>query len=162
MAIHKHPESLPESYYKPIGEIIGRFGFTDLYIQVLVWHFLKIKDPKKARMLTFRLDVSRKTDMLQMIGKNWAPSHLKQRIADLAGEANYVRGQRNNLVHGIWGYKPPKSKEYILFYSKELPDTYRLKREVIGLPELQSLVRRVTKLNQDLKKLARDAGAPTP
>ncbi len=163
MAVHKHPESIPQRYYKPIGEITARFGYTDLYLQVLIWHFLKINHVKQARMLTFRLDVSRKIEMLKIIAKKWAGSEpLRNRINDLTAEANYIRGQRNNLVHGVWGYKPPKTHAYILFYTKELEDTVWLKRERLRLSDLRALVRRVTVLNGKLTALAQEVGAPPP
>jgi hypothetical protein len=34
----KHPRNIPVAYYKPIGQLIVRWGFTELYLQSIVAH----------------------------------------------------------------------------------------------------------------------------
>jgi hypothetical protein len=46
----KHPRNIPSSYFKPIGQLIVRWGFTELYVQSIIWHVWKLKDVKSARI----------------------------------------------------------------------------------------------------------------
>jgi hypothetical protein len=47
--IATHPRNIPAGYYKPIGQILTRWGFTELYLQSILWHVWGLKDPKVAR-----------------------------------------------------------------------------------------------------------------
>src|SRR5215510_13407539 len=61
----KHPRNIPAGYYKPIGQLIVRWGFTELYLQSIVWHIWRIRDPKAARLLTWDLNAASKVELFK-------------------------------------------------------------------------------------------------
>jgi hypothetical protein len=64
--IAKHPRNIPASYHKPIGQLIVRWNFAELYMQSIIWHIWGIKDPKVARLLTWDLGAESKGTKLRM------------------------------------------------------------------------------------------------
>jgi hypothetical protein len=65
--VAKHPRNIPAAYYKPIGQLVVRWGYTELYLQSVVWHIWRIKDPKSARLLTWDLSAASKIELFKYL-----------------------------------------------------------------------------------------------
>lgn len=63
--IATHPRNIPAGYYKPIGQILTRWGFTELYMQSILWHVWGLKDPKVARALTWNVNAVQKSKLFK-------------------------------------------------------------------------------------------------
>ena len=59
----KHPRNIPVAYHKPIGQMIVRWSVTELYLQSIIWHIWRIRDPKVARLLTWDLQAASKVEL---------------------------------------------------------------------------------------------------
>jgi hypothetical protein len=100
----KHPRNIPAAYYKPIGQLLVRWGFTELYLQSIVWHIWRIKDPKAARLLTWDLQAASKVELFKYLSPKWVTDPKDQaELKAIAEEADSLRVKRNRLAHGLWG-----------------------------------------------------------
>lgn len=86
----------------------------------------------------------------------------KDSMLALERDARYLLGQRNTIVHGLWGRMPKEYKTWKVFYLKDTGDTYKLRRETLTVQDLTGLAERVRKLNANLRKLRIRIGAPPP
>ena len=55
----KHPQSLPATYYRYIGEVVFRWTLVEEHLQTIIWHVMAL-DWKQGRLLTFGSDASQK------------------------------------------------------------------------------------------------------
>ena len=109
----KHPRNFPAGYHKPIGQLIVRWNFTELYIQSIIWNIWGIKDPKIARLLTWNLGAASKVDLFKRYIPRWITDPANQtELKEIAEEIESLRIKRNKVAHGIWGYKPGERKSY--------------------------------------------------
>src|SRR5689334_10223840 len=103
----RHPVNIPSVYYKPIGQLIVRWGFTELYLQSIVWHVWKIKNAKVARALTWNLNAVEKVKLFGALSSRWITDPKEQKeLKILHSEAERLRIERNRLAHAVWGYVP--------------------------------------------------------
>ena len=120
----KHPRNLPAAYYKPIGQLIVRWGFTELYLQSVVWHIWRIRDPKAARLLTWDLNAVSKVELFAYLTPKWInDSNDQTELKAIAAEAERLRQLRNRIAHGLWGYKPGERKLLRLAHSQKSQTT---------------------------------------
>jgi len=165
MAIYKarHPRNIPASYYKPIGQIIARWTYTELYMLSIAWHVLEIKNPKAARLLTLGLNAVDKVKLFGSLAPRWVTDHSDQKeLEAICKKAEDLRAYRNKLAHGLWGYKPGNRKRLELFYLRE-NDVKIMPRPLrMDLAILQSWAADLDALNIRLKKFHQQLGAPVP
>lgn len=160
--VAKHPRNLPAAYYKPIGQLIARWSYTELYLQSVIWHIWRIKDPKAARLLTWDLNAASKVELFRYLAPKWItdPSH-RQELAAIAKEADRLRERRNRLAHGLWAYRPGDRKKHYLLHARRktriLP-----KAEVVVPADLKRWAADLDALNVRLTTFHRALGASTP
>ncbi len=163
MAIHIHPLDLPPKYYKPLGQIVAGWNLTEALVSSIIWHIHKIKSPNMGRLFTYRASALEKLNILKVSLKNYVSDPAKQaKMLKLQKQADMLRKKRNTFVHGLWGRMPREQKIWKVFYLKSPEDTWRLKREIVTLPQLTSLAAQIRQLNKDLKKFMRENGVPPP
>ena len=143
----KHPRNIPAAYYKPIGQLIVRWGFTELYLQSIVWHIWRMKDPKVARLLTWDLNAATKVELFKYLSPKWVTdaNHQAELMA-IAKEADRFRNKRNRLAHGLWGYKPGEPNRVRLLHihkqSRVLP-----KSELVSVQDVRQWAKELNALN---------------
>ena len=158
----RHPRNIPTGYHKPIGQLVVRWNFTELYLQSIIWHIWRIKDPKVARLLTWDLNAISKVQLFHHLVARWItdPANQTELIA-IEKEVESVRVKRNRVAHGIWGYKPGERKKLRLFQIKRetriLPKT-----ELVSVADVTKWADEIDKLNVRLVKFHRKLGAPLP
>jgi hypothetical protein len=165
MAIYKasHPKNLPASFYKPIGQIIARWLYTELYMLSIAWHALGIKNPKTARLLTVGLNAVDKVRLFGSLSPRWItdPSHRAE-LEMIRKEADRLRANRNKLAHGYWGYKVGNRKQMELFYLRENEVRIMPKPLPIDVGVLKTWAADLEVLNIRLKKFHKRLNAPVP
>ena len=123
----KHPRNIPAGYHKPIGQLIVRWNFTELYMQSIIWHIWGIKDPKVARLLTWDLGAVSKVELFKRLIPRWITDPADQtELKTIAKEMDSLRIKRNRVAHGTWGYKPGERNKLRLI---------QIKRETRILPQ---------------------------
>lgn len=158
----RHPRNIPTGYHKPIGQLVVRWNFTELYLQSIIWHIWRIKDPKVARLLTWDLNAISKVQLFKHLVPRWItdPANQTELIA-IEKEVESLRVKRNRVAHGIWGYKPGERKKLRLFQIKRemriLP-----KAELVSVADVKKWADEIDKLNVRLVKFHRKLGAPLP
>ncbi len=158
----RHPRNLPAGYYKPIGQLIARWSFTELYLQSVVWHIWRIRDPKVARLLTWDLNAVSKVELFELLAPKWITDLTDQaELKAIAEEAERIRNLRNRVAHGFWGYKPGERKVLRLAFIRRnnriLP-----KSEIVTPNDVKKWASDLDKLNVRLKRFHAKLGAPTP
>jgi len=158
----KHPRNIPAAYYKPIGQLIVRWGFTELYLQSIVWHIWRLKDPKAARLLTWDLRAASKVELFRYLSPKWLTDpHDQAELKAIAKEADRLRIKRNRLAHGLWGYKPAERKKLRLLYihgeTRVLP-----KSEIVSVADVKQWAQELDALNVRLQNFHRHLSAPLP
>lgn len=158
----KHTKNIPAPYHKPIGQIVVRWGVTELYLQSIIWHIWKLKDPKVARLLTCDLHAASKVELFRYLAPRWItdPSDRKE-LKEIADEADELRAMRNRVAHGLWGCNSQEPKKlYLLQINRKtriLP-----KGEPVSVADVMGWAKRLDELNGQLIKLHRKYGAPEP
>jgi hypothetical protein len=160
----KHPRNIQSSYYKPIGQIIARWMYSELYMSSIAWHVLKIKNIKIGRLLTWGYNPVDKVKLFASIADpRWiADSIVRLEIDKLQAEAHRLRTNRNKLAHGLWAYLPNRRTEYRLFYLRDNNVKIDPKTIKINLAELKQWAADFDALNVKLKNLHKRLGAPVP
>lgn len=158
----RHPRNIPIGYHKPIGQLVVRWNFTELYLQSIIWHVWRIKDPKVARLLTWDLNALSKVELFKHLVPRWITNAANQvELEAIAKEVEALRQKRNRVAHGIWGYKPGERKKLRLFQIKRetriLPKT-----ELVSVADLKKWADQIDKLNVRLVKFHSTLGAPLP
>jgi hypothetical protein len=158
----RHPRNIPAGYHKPIGQLIVRWNFTELYLQSIIWHIWGIRDPKVARLLTWDLSAISKVELFQHLVPRWITDPANQaELTSIAKEVESLRTKRNRVAHGIWGYKPGERKKLRLFQIKR--ETRILpKAELLSIADLKLWADAIDKLNMRLVRFHRKLGAPIP
>lgn len=162
MFVAQHPRNIPAAYHKPIGQLLVRWGVTELYLQSVVWHFWGIQDPKVARLLTWDLQAVSKLDLFRYLSPRWIkdPTHIAE-LKAIADKADELRTKRNRVAHGTWGYKPGHPKTlYLINGSREkriLP-----KSELVTPNDVKAWAAQLDQLNRRLIAFHRKLGAPIP
>ena len=159
----KHPLNIPSAYYKPIGQLIVRWGLTELYLQSIIWHVWELKNVKAARALTWNLNAVEKVKLFGALSPRWISDPIDQKeLKYLHTEAERLRIKRNHLAHGVWGYIPGKRNEMLMFYLRELDQRIQPKASRPTVAEVRRLAADINALNKRLKLFHRHLGAPTP
>lgn len=158
----RHPRNIPAGYHKPIGQLVVRWNFTELYLQSIIWHIWRIKDPKVARLLTWDLSAVSKVELFQHLVPRWITDAKHQtELKTIAKEVKSLRGKRNRLAHGIWGYKLGERKKLRLFQIKG--ETRILpKAEFVSVADVKKWAAEIDKLNLRLVQFHEYLGAPIP
>jgi hypothetical protein len=158
----KHPRNIPAGYYKPIGQLIVRWGFTELYLQSVVWHIWRIRDPKAARLLTWDLNATSKVELFRYLSPKWItdPKHQLE-VRAIASEANRLRVNRNRVAHGLWGYKSGERNKVRLL---QIRNQTRIlpKSENVTVQDIKQWAEQLDALNIRIKKFHQQLGAPIP
>lgn len=158
----RHPRNIPAGYHKPIGQLVVRWNFTELYLQSVIWHIWHIKDPKVARLLTWDLNTVSKVELFKHLVPRWItdPAHQRE-LKAIANDVESLRQKRNRVAHGTWGYKPGERKKFRQFQIKR--DTRILpKAELVSVADLKQWAEDIDKLNVRLAKFHRKLRAPLP
>src|SRR6185436_11278512 len=148
----KHPLNIPSAYYKPIGQLIVRWGFTELYVQSSVWHIWNIKNAKVARALTWNLNAVEKVKLFGALSPRWVSDPNEQReLKSLHSEAERLRGKRNQMAHAVWGYVPGKRNEMLAFYLRDVDQRIQPKALRPTVAEVKKCADDIDALNKRLK-----------
>lgn len=161
-ALFKHPKNLPASYHKPIGQLLVRWSVTELYLQSIIWHIWKLKDPKVARLLTWDMQAASKIELFRYLSPRWIkdPADMAE-LKAIANEADDLRAKRNSVAHGLWGHKPGEQKKlYLLQISRKT--RIMPKAQLVSVADIKQWATQLDKLNIRLFKLHRKFGAPKP
>jgi hypothetical protein len=158
----KHPRNIPASYHKPVGRLVVRWNVTELYLQSIIWHIWRIKDPKVARLLTWDLNAVSKVELFRLLVPHWITDSADQaELKAIARVADGLRTKRNRVAHGVWGYKPGERDKLRLFQVKR--ETRVLpKAELVSVSELKKWAEELDQLNARLINFHKKLGAPTP
>ena len=157
-----HPAEIPAAYHKPIGQLVVRWGVTELYLQSIIWHVWNITDPKVARLLTWELRAEAKVSLFRMLPRRWvADPGDKAELQALASAADGLRSKRNLVAHGLWGHKPGEPKTLRIL--KIRGETRILpKSEVVTAKDIAAWATELSQVNKRLIALHRKLGAPAP
>ena len=160
----KHPRNIPAGYYKPIGQLIVRWGFTELYVQSIVWHVWKVRDPKAARALTWHRRAEEKLKLFRALAPRWIKERMHQdELVAIHSEANRLRRLRNRFAHGVWGYVPGRRKILWQFYLSGIERSVAVPKATCPtVDDLKQCASDLDALNIRLKRFHRTLGAPTP
>jgi len=158
----EHPRNIPAGYHKPIGQLVARWGVTELYLQSIIWHIWKIADPKVARLLTWDLRAESKVSLFKLLSPRWITDAADQsELKAIAAKANQLREKRNRVAHGLWGYKPGRPKELRLLRikgnSRVLP-----KSEIVKPADIRAWASELDTLNKRLIRFHAKLGASPP
>ena len=158
----KHPRNIPASYHKPVGQLVVRWNVTELYLQSVIWHIWRIKDPKVARLLTWDLNAVSKVELFKLLVPRWITDPGDQaELKAIAKETDALRTKRNRVAHGLWGYKRGEREKLRLFQVKR--ETRVLpKSELVSVSELKKWAEELDQLNVRLINFHKKLGAPTP
>lgn len=162
MFIAKHPRNIPAAYHRPIGQLLVRWGITELYLQSIIWHVWHIRDSKAARLLTWDLQAVSKVDLFRLLAPRWITNQAQvTEIKAIADKADELRVRRNCIAHGTWGHKPGEPKKlYLINASRKkrvLP-----KAELVTPDNVKEWARQLDDLNRKLIAFHRSVGAPEP
>ncbi len=143
----KHPRNIPASYHKPVGQLVVRWNVTELYLQSIIWHIWRIKDPKVARLLTWDLNAVSKVELFKLLVPRWITDpHDQAELKAIVREADGLRTKRNRVAHGLWGYRPGEREKLRLFQIKR--ETRVLpKAELVSVSELKKWAEELDQLN---------------
>ena len=159
----RHPQNIPASYYKPVGQMIVRWGFTELYMQSIIWHVWKLKDAKSARALTWNLNAVEKVKLIGALSPRWISDPMDQReLKEIHAEAERLRVKRNHLAHAVWGYVPGNRKQMLMFYLRELDQRIMPKASRPSVADIKEWAADLDALNSRLKRFHKKLGAPHP
>ncbi|HUU41143.1 MAG TPA: hypothetical protein VMW42_09390 [Desulfatiglandales bacterium] len=158
----KHPRNIPAGYHKPIGQLVVRWNFTELYMQSIIWHIWGIKDPKVARLLTWDLNAVSKVELFKHLIPRWITDPADQiELEEIAKDMESLRIKRNRVAHGVWGYKPGERKKLRLFQIKR--ETRILpKAEIVSVSNVKAWAAEIDMLNVRIVKFHKKLGAPLP
>ena len=157
-----HPRNIPAAYHKPIGQLLVRWGFTELYLQSILWHVWNIADPKVARLLTWEIRAEAKVALFKMLARRWIsdPTNKTELLA-IASAADKLRIKRNRVAHGLWGHKVGEPKVLRLLQIKG--ETRILpKSEVVTARDIAGWAAELDSLNKRLLAFHRKLGASRP
>lgn len=165
MAGHIHPVDIPRSFYKPIGQVVAGWNLTEALVASIIWHYHKIKEPPRGRLLVYNHNSVEKLNILLRTAQRYVPSPSDSgALCRLYGEANAVRKARNSIAHGWWGRMPNERHTWKVFSPKEQDDAdpSLLRRKITTHNDLIKLAARVRKLNKDLKQFMTQRRIPPP
>jgi hypothetical protein len=158
-----HPRNIPAAYYKPIGQIITRWGFTELYLQSIVWHIWGLKDPKAARALTWNINVVQKVKLFRFLGERWIPdAAAKIELQQIHAEVEDLRKKRNWLAHAVWGRDPARPTKLFMFYLPDIDKQILPEAKQPSLAEVKGWASKLDKLNRRIQAFHKKLGAPRP
>lgn len=161
--VAKHPKNIPSAYYKSIGQIIVRWGFTELYLQSVIWHIFKITDVKSARALTWSLNAVDKVKLFGALSPRWVPDPDDQKeVKEIYDIADRLRANRNLLAHAVWGYLPSKKDEMLTFFLRDLDKRINPKAKPLSIKEVKQWAADIDALNKRLMLFHKKIGAPAP
>jgi hypothetical protein len=163
MAGHKHPLTIPDHFYKPIGQIIVGWNLTDALLASIIWKLHRIRNVRKGRVLVYGLKIGDKLKLLARSAKHFTTSPaVHEDLRDLQRRANTLKDQRNLLAHGLWG-RMPKDSQWKVFKLDEMDDDLLLIRKKVP-EEVNPLqvAHDVMALNRDLKKFMVRHRIPPP
>jgi hypothetical protein len=158
--IVSHTRNITAAYYKPIGQIITRWNWTEHSLLTISGHILEIKNPKAVRLLTWGL--RDKWEVLGALAARWLPDKAEQReFKTIVGMAKHIRNVRNYLAHNLWGFGPRKPRLYELFYVQNQKDQpLRRRRPRPDLLVLKRWASQVNDLNRRIETFRKHRGAP--
>jgi hypothetical protein len=161
--IATHPRNIPAAFYKPIGQIVTRWGFTELYMQSIVWHVWGLKDPKAARALTWNINAVQKVKLFKFLAERWIPDSADQKeLIEIHTEVENLRAKRNQLAHAVWGRNPAKPTELLMFYLPDIEKHILPKAQRPTLAQVKGWAADLDKLNARLERFHKKIGAPKP
>lgn len=157
----KHPQSLPETYYRYIGEVVFRWTLVEEHMQTIIWHVMGL-DWKQGRLLTFGSDASQKIDMFRGLALNSiSKKQIQRKINSIASRADKLNTRRNRVVHGTWGYKS-NPKDLRLFYIANVKQRITPKTEKKNANDLMKIASDIGDLDARLIALHEVLGVPIP
>ena len=161
--IATHPQNLPAAFYKPIGQIIARWGFTELYLQSIIWHVWGLRDVKAARALTWNINAVQKAKLFKLLGERWIANAKDQKeLREIYSEVERLRAKRNQLAHAVWARDPTKPADLLLFYLPDVDNHIKPKAARPTLSEIRGWASDLNTLNTRLKRFHKKLGAPPP
>jgi hypothetical protein len=160
----KHPPTIPNQFYPPLGRLIAGWTFTELYLQSITWHVLKVRDIKKARLLTWGRNANEVVKLFISL-ERWLPDALKKEHHAIFSEAERLRAARNKLAHGLWAYlpgKPAKSRVWRIYFLRENKQKIDPDTHVYTPVQVQRLADDLDALNLRLRAFHKVLRAPIP
>lgn len=161
--IAKHPRNIPAAYYKPIGQILVRWTYTELYMQSIIWHALGVTNPKAQRLLTWGRNANDLTKLFFSLTPRWIPDPSDQaEIIAIHSKAERIRADRNKLAHGVWGYEPGHPKRLEIYYLRENDVKIKPVPLRLDLATIRTWANDLGALNARLTAFHKKLGAPIP
>jgi hypothetical protein len=132
-------------------------------MQSIIWHVFKIKDVKAARLLTWGRNAIDLIKLFESLPTRWIADPADQReIKEIHSQAKKLRGNRNKLAHGVWGYKPGERKVLRLYYLRENDKKMKPTPMILNADNLKTWASDLDALNIRLKAFHKHLGAPIP
>jgi len=157
----KHPQSLPATYYRYIGEVVFRWNLVEEHMQTIIWHVMGL-DWKQGRLLTFGAEASKKIEMFEGLALNSiSDQEIQKDIKSIANRADVLNKRRNRIVHGTWGYES-KPREYRLFYIANIKQRIRPDTKKMRPKDLEAIASDIKALDDRLLSLHQALGVPIP
>jgi len=157
----KHPQSLPATYYRYIGEVVFRWTLLEEHLQTIVWHVMGL-DWKQGRLLTFGANADLKIEMFEGLALNSISDQaIAREIKSISNRADKLNSRRNRVVHGTWGFKS-KPREYRLFYIVNVKQRIRPDTKKMRPQDLKIIADDIKELDDRLICLHQALGVPIP
>jgi hypothetical protein len=115
--------SIPMSHERLIGRLVTRWAKLEATLDDLIWQFLDLP-LEFGRIITARMDASNKSKMIRALSEMVFDQLLNDYTRDLMDRVDFLKDERNFVVHGTWGRKNPEGVPIAMsLRSKDTPST---------------------------------------
>jgi hypothetical protein len=155
------PIDCEPTYFLQIGELLTRWGWIENQSSVLIRELLVVSKPE-SNMAIHNMALAAKTAVIRSLAEHLFKINAKMRedLKALAVDIKDFEDFRNNVVHGLWVYSPPKSKEVALLMRKSLeqrvdphPDKDIANQFPTKLQKLRAIQNEAQRITDELKAL---------
>jgi hypothetical protein len=118
-----HGPSIPMSQEKWIGRIVVEWSKLEGALEDMIWLFLDLP-MEFGRAVTATMDVSFKLKILRQLNELCCDPLLRSYLSELFQRIDFVREDRNFIIHGSWGRVMPDNIPIALsLRPKDTPST---------------------------------------
>ena len=159
----KHPDKLTKAHYTAIGEITYKWALVEFLIHDLAAYFLRL-DKKQGRIVLFKSNLREKCTVLKTAAnRRYVKNNdISKKMIDISKRTINLSSDRNNIVHGVWGYETNKPKHLMLLLVPSSADRILPKSMRISSTDLQSYINDVNKLLEDIRNIYKLADVREP
>lgn len=95
------------SHERLVGRVVTRWAKLEATLDDLIWQFLDLP-LELGRIITARMDANGKSRMIRSLSELVFDPMLQDYTNDLMDHVDFLKDDRNFIVHGTWGRKSPE------------------------------------------------------